>query len=113
MKTNCFELQVDDPNTVAICLRVPDWYKGRRYHPLAPSMGNFLSYKRDGDWEKFSARYKRETLSHLDPNKVYADLGNQAIMLCWELPHEHCHRRLVAEWLEKKLNVSIPEEEST
>lgn len=109
MRTNCFELQVDDPNAVAICLRVPDWYKGRRYLRLAPSMGNFLQYKRDGDWKKFAARYRRETLSKLDPNKVYADLGSQAILLCWELPHDPCHRRLVAEWLQNALDIQVPE----
>jgi len=28
---------------------------------------------------------------------------------CWEKPGEDCHRRLVAEWLEKHLSTKIPE----
>jgi uncharacterized protein (DUF488 family) len=48
-------------------------------------------------------------LSKLDPQKVFSDLGQDAILLCWEKPGEDCHRRLVAEWLEGLLGIKVPE----
>jgi hypothetical protein len=37
------------------------------------------------------------------------DLGLDAILLCWESFNVRCHRRLVAEWLEDKLGIIVPE----
>jgi uncharacterized protein (DUF488 family) len=48
-------------------------------------------------------------LGKLDPAKVLDDLGGGAILMCWEKPGEDCHRRLVAEWLEKHLSIKVPE----
>ena len=31
------------------------------------------------------------------------------ILLCWESLNVRCHRRLVAEWLEEKLGIVVPE----
>ena len=46
-------------------------------------------------------REKYQTiLDNLDPWKVYEDLGENSILICWEAPGKFCHRRLVAEWLE-------------
>jgi len=36
-------------------------------------------------------------------------LGEDAILLCWENSGVFCHRRLVAEWFEEELGVSVPE----
>jgi|GEM_PF-3860333 len=52
---------------------------------------------------------KREVLEKLDPVKVFGDLGQWTILLCWESPGQDCHRRLVAEWLEKSLKIKVPE----
>ena len=48
-------------------------------------------------------------MDKLDPAQVAADLGPNAILLCWEPPGKFCHRRLVAEWLEEHLGVEILE----
>jgi hypothetical protein len=45
----------------------------------------------------------------LDPRKVYDELGDNAVLLCFCDPNEYCHRRLVAEWLEFHLGVLVPE----
>jgi hypothetical protein len=37
------------------------------------------------------------------------DLGPDAILLCWESFNVRCHRRLVAEWLEEKVGIVVPE----
>lgn len=51
----------------------------------------------------------QEILEGLDPQKVFDDLAEDAILLCWEAPGKFCHRRLVAAWLEEKLGVQMPE----
>jgi hypothetical protein len=48
-------------------------------------------------------------MDKLNTAKVYADLGPDAILLCWESTGADCHGRLVAEWLKKSLNIIIPE----
>jgi uncharacterized protein (DUF488 family) len=58
------------------------------------------------------ATYREEyqkILDSLDPRQVYEDLGENSILICWEAPDKFCHRRLVAEWLEKHLGVTVPE----
>jgi hypothetical protein len=55
------------------------------------------------DWEY------RKQLDLLDAKQVAEDLGPDAILLCWESFNVRCHRRLVAEWLEEKLGIVVPE----
>jgi hypothetical protein len=40
---------------------------------------------------------------------VVEDLGEDAIMLCWEAPGEYCHRRQAVGWLETELGIVVPE----
>ncbi|MFA4971901.1 MAG: hypothetical protein WC683_04760 [bacterium] len=93
----------------AISLSVPEWYFGQRYFPLVPS-GNDLYLYRHGDIDQaeYTVRYLQQ-LAQLDAKQVYRDLGDGAIMLCWEKPGKFCHRRLAAEWLERELGIEVPE----
>jgi hypothetical protein len=104
MRTSNFSNAGSDPDAVAISQGVPKGYTGRRYMPLAPPW----SLVREKDEDVYRAAYLKQ-LSRLDPQKVYDDLGENAILLCWEKPGEFCHRRLVAQWLESELGVTIPE----
>ena len=93
----------NDPRLVSIALKSPEWFKGREYPALAPRL-DMLPMEEE--------EYRREyqaILDRLDPRQVYEDLGPESILLCWEPPGRFCHRRLVAEWLEKALGVQIPE----
>ncbi len=88
---------------VSIAFQSPRAYRGRRYPALAP---------RREMLKLAEATYRLEyqkILDKLDPQKVFADLGEEAILLCWEAPGKFCHRRLVAAWLEKHLGVAVPE----
>jgi uncharacterized protein (DUF488 family) len=58
--------------------------------------------------EAYRLEYKK-ILDNLDPRKVYEDLGQEAILLCWEKPGDFCHRGMVAEWLEEHLGIRVPE----
>jgi len=98
-----------DPMATSIARWPPRWWGSRRrYIALAPSADLLKRAKAGLPWPEYVAEYKRDVLGKLDPQKVYAELSD-SILLCWEVPGENCHRRLVAEWLEKSLNISIPE----
>ena len=95
---------------VAISRTRPKGWTGRVYEPLAPSW-RLLQEAKSGeiDESEYTRRYREEVLSKLDPAAVRADLGEDAVLLCWERAGAFCHRRLVAEWLEEGLGVSVPE----
>lgn len=98
-----------DPKTVSIARWSPRWWgAGRRYSALAPSAVLLKKAKAGLPWPQYVREYKSEVLDKLDPDKVYAELSD-SILMCWEVPGKNCHRRLVAEWLEKSLDVKIPE----
>jgi hypothetical protein len=76
---------------------------GRNYDALAPSAAA-LNGSEDAYHRAFA-----KLLRGLDPAAVFADLGENAVLLCFCPIGQMCHRRLVAEWLEAALNVMIPE----
>ncbi|MBN1548273.1 MAG: DUF488 family protein [Syntrophaceae bacterium] len=111
MKTSYFgnSPNRDNPNAVSIARWPPRWWGNRpRYIALAPSADLLKRSKAGLPWPDYVTEYKQTVLDRLDPAKVYADLSN-AVLLCWESSDEQCHRRLVAEWLEKALDVKVPE----
>ena len=112
MKTSYFgnkELAAN-PNAVSIARWPPRWWGSRRrYIALAPSIDLLTRSKAGLSWDEFAAEYNRDVLNKLDPAKVLSDLGNEAILLCWEKPGENCHRRLVALWIEHYLDATMPE----
>ena len=99
MKTSYFAKSHRDPNAVAIVAFCPDWYKGKRYPPLAPPWSLVAAYKKTGDKDAYEEAYLKQVLSNITPEKVMKDLGNDAILLCYENPVEFCHRHIVADWL--------------
>lgn len=62
-------------------------------------------------------RYREEILSRLSFTEVYEKLieilnksdKHHLALLCYEKPSDPCHRRIVAEWLEKGNNIFISE----
>lgn len=48
-------------------------------------------------------------LDKLNPEKVYNELGDDAILLCWEKSNTFCHRYIVAEWFYKNLQIEVEE----
>jgi hypothetical protein len=88
---------------VAISQGVPRWFRGRRELRLAPSWAMLKMTAPEYD-EHFAA-----LLAKLDPEKLYHELGDRAVLLCWEAPGVRCHRHRVAEWFEEALGVKVPE----
>lgn len=88
---------------VAISVGIPKYYEGKTNKNLAPTWAMM---------KKPRADYDRLFLAHLetlDPQYVYDSLPDNAVLLCYEKPNDWCHRRAVAEWLEKHLNIIVRE----
>ena len=88
---------------VAISIGIPHWYKGARELRLAPTRES-LPWPR----ERFDPFYN-SIVAALDPEALYAELGDNAVLLCWESPNVWCHRRRVAEWFGDALGIVVPE----
>jgi len=93
---------------ISIARSTPRGWTGATYWKLAPPWKLIADYKQDGDKAKYTEGYYKLVLDKLDPNEVYAELKDK-VLLCWESPGDFCHRRLVAEWLEKNLSIEVPE----
>ena len=84
---------------------------------LFPSNALLMAYK-EGEigWEEYAMRYRAQ-LACLNLDKVWDYLHRltvyEPILLCWEssktLDKNPCHRRLVADWFERKLGLEIKE----
>jgi hypothetical protein len=96
-------------NAISIAGKSPTWYVGKEYKLLAPKYWFFKKYKEDHDKEFYIKHFYLEVLNPLDPQKVYDDLGENAVLLCYEKPGDFCHRFIVAEWLYYNLDIKIPE----
>jgi hypothetical protein len=109
MNTSYFIKSAGHPKAISIAGRAPKIFKGREYKILAPKIWFFQKYKLDGDVQFYTEQYQAEVLDPLDPKEVLRDLGEDAVLLCWEKPGEFCHRHLVAQWLKEKLNMEVTE----
>lgn len=76
---------------------------------LAPSEDLFTEYKKNkGDWRTFEKKFLALMAARRIDHVVSRSELDQACLLCSEHLPEHCHRRLVAEYLKKKWgNVEI------
>jgi uncharacterized protein (DUF488 family) len=109
MNTSYYAKSSKLPNAVSIAGKAPDWYTGREYKQLAPKYWFFKKYKDDGDEKFYTEQYKKEVLDQLDPKKVFEELGENSVILCWEKSGKFCHRHLVAEWFKEKLGIEVTE----
>lgn len=116
MKTGSFYLY-SGPGRISIARTAPRRVAAgfRIYRALAP--GTWLFDPVYKDYATYRERYCREILAPLDPQKVWDELhvlanGHEPVLLCHEhlrKPGEWCHRRMVAEWFEQVLGVTVPE----
>lgn len=132
MKTSYFAKARLIPESVSIAGKSPDWYVGREYKKLAPKYWFFKEYKETiAKWDRphgqsisydisrkkaikeaqelYTKRYREEVLDKLDAVEVYRELGERAVLLCWETPEKFCHRHLVAKWFKEELGIIVEE----
>ena len=97
------------PKAVGISGTAPPFYKGKRCTKLAPNWDLFNQWKATGDNDTYIKRFENEILNKLDPHKVLSELGDGAVLLCYETSDKFCHRHLVAKWLMQHTDVEISE----
>lgn len=108
MKTSNFKIYKGNKG-VAICLYPPLDWAGARFPALEPPRKLFFSRKADQiNDEQYEKQYREEVLYKLDSQEIYNTLRDQ-VLLCWENPGEFCHRRIVANWIQEKLGIEVPE----
>lgn len=82
----------------------------RFYPDLAPRREWWLEWKNkhlSNEW--YIERYSETVLSNLNPEKVLSDLGDNAVMMCYEKPTDFCHRHIIAEWLMERTGTRVEE----
>ena len=106
--------QMGFTNLVCIAGYAPKFFfdvDGARFMPdLAPRKDWFWEWKNGhlpNEW--YIQRYNETVLSKLDPNKVVEELGDGAVMLCYEKPGDFCHRHLIADWIEVNTGIKVSE----
>lgn len=97
-------------NAVSIAGKCPDWFKGRQYKKLAPKYDWWKKWRNESLSEEwYKEQYYKTILDKLDTRQVYEELGENAVLLCWEKSGKFCHRHLVAEWFQKELGIEVNE----
>ena len=91
--------------------RFNKFWKGAEYKKLAPP-AEFIKIE---DKELYTKLYYEKVLNKLNPQEVFKELGDNAVLLCYESWESiksgaaTCHRRIVAKWLEDNLGVKAEE----
>ena len=87
------------------------FWKGDEYKKLAPP-AEIIKVE---DKELYTKLYYERVLDKLNPKEVYNELGENAVLLCYEKYEDcrngktFCHRHIVAEWLQKELGIEVKE----
>lgn len=109
MNTSYYSRSSKLPNAISIAAKAPIWFTGKEYKKLAPSYDSLMRFKRDGNEKAYTEKYQCEVLDKLDARQVFEELGEDAILLCWEAKNKFCHRHLVSKWFKEKLEIDVTE----
>lgn len=82
-----------------------DYYDSSFIKDMENIKMNMIKYAEN----EYIENYQKEVLDKLNAKTVYEELGEDAVLLCWENTEKFCHRHLVAKWLENELGVEITE----
>ena len=100
----------EDTLMLSIARTQPKSFRFKSFDKLFPPVKLLWDYK-DGkiDWDTFAETYTKDVLGNLEPSEIYKELEELAgdnkwvCLTCWEKSDDHCHRRLVLEWLNEYL----------
>lgn len=65
------------------------------------------SKQEESDRIKLKNRYFNEILANLNAREIYDELGDNALLLCFE--KDFCHRHFIAEWFYNELGINVEE----
>jgi hypothetical protein len=109
MNTSYFSKSANHPQAVSIAHKTPPYFTGRHFKILAPPKWLYKKFKKDLDVKEFTKNYNKEVLNKLNPKEIYNQLGENAVLLCWEGKDKFCHRFICAKWFYKMLGIKITE----
>ena len=97
---------------IGIVRYVPSYFNGKNLINLAPSVELLNDYKKglinEDNFREVYNSYLEENF-----NLVYSDLANlnldKIVLCCFEKPDKFCHRHILADFLNAKLNLNIKE----
>lgn len=102
---------------VSTALWPPKWYGGDAIKQLAPPTWLLRKIKAMSPdqwtafWPKYCEVYNAQ-LQQYDPWDVISmceDFGEKTALLCWCGERHHCHRGLIAEWIQQGTGLYVPE----
>ena len=97
---------------LSIAGRAPSFYKGPQYKSFAPEYKMFMDWKKGKiDNMEYTSIFTKH-LDTLDKEAVRRTLNSfdkDVILLCYEKTGDFCHRHIVADWIEKNLNMRVDE----
>lgn len=96
---------------IGVALYTPKWYQGPELKVLAPK-GYMLA--KDVAEQQYIQMYTSQVLARLNPRAILQLIeqvsgGRDCALLCYEKPGDFCHRRLIAEWLQKTIGIQVDE----
>jgi len=99
---------------ISIAGKAPESYKGVEFKKLAPKLSFWKVWEQTKDNDYYIEQFNKLVLDTLDPKTIYDELiiisnGKIPCLVCYEKPGDFCHRHLVADWLNKNLNIKIKE----
>ena len=116
MKTSRFANIRNIAKPLSISQHPPKWYTGPQFKVLAPPWSLVELAHKGLSAELYEKEFQRVVLADLNPGEVYDAIveahTKDVVLLCFEKienPGDFCHRRIVARWFEKHLNVEVPE----
>jgi len=108
-----FKLKHFKGEAVSVANSCPDWFEGKQLKSFSPPWWAVNKFKKgEMDWERFTVVYN----GYLDQADISEEMnyitnilseGADVTLLCWEHHAGRCHRRLLAEWLSKKLKIEL------
>jgi hypothetical protein len=109
--TSNYARNSENPMAYGISCTIPTWYSGKRLSIIAPTW-NIVGASKDGminEEEYASLYYDLLQERGVTPRSIVDALPDGAIMLCYERPLDFCHRRLIADWIERETNTPVME----
>ncbi len=104
IKTSYFS-KYKEPNGVCIARGRPKWFKGESIPELFPTWDMI---KGNLSEEEYTRQYYERILSKCDPREIVKKAEGR-VLLCWEKTGSFCHRRIVADWIERETGIVVPE----
>lgn len=110
--TSYYAISGKHPDAISISNTAPSFFKGGALPQLAPAWSLVVARRAerttDDEFAKEYIRRLDEDLG-LTAEAIYDLIPDGAVLLCYEKTGDFCHRHVLAEFLEKHLDVKIEE----